>query len=101
FLTLEGAKCQAPIEWCRPSCSRNVSNLTPPDLVHAPAPSTALNVSGSQASNIETTCCDGAFASACAGPATTAAGAVSTVEGLTGCDRLSHPTITAAAATRG
>ena len=41
----------------------------------------ALNVSGSQASNRDTTCCEGPFTASCAGPATTAAGAFSRVEG--------------------
>src|SRR5262245_33208410 len=38
------------------SCSTNFSNLTPPFRVQVPGPSTALNVSGSQASNKLTAC---------------------------------------------
>jgi len=51
---LGGAKCQAPIEPCWPTCARKLANVTPPEREQVPGPTPAgggaLNVSGSQAS---------------------------------------------------
>src|SRR4029453_18708779 len=79
----------------------NDSKRTPPDRVQVPAPSAALNVSGSQASNMVTTCCDAPFAASCAGVPATAGWAFVRGEGADGWAAFfSHPTKTAAAPTK-
>src|SRR3954470_20875430 len=53
-LALFGAKCHGPTKPRGVRVAMKWSNFMPPRVVHAPAPSTALNESGSQASSMLT-----------------------------------------------